>query len=170
MMTRLRTLGRRKQAQGGALQGLASGRLKYYIHDHVRLFRLQLLGSLSALDMHELDGCWKTAHSSVAGRRIQIDISNLLAADEAGRNWLAQLANTPNLDFLAAPESAGFLPAGVAMEIVSNPAATLAGSWIGRSMGALSERRRQQPGEAPSEGARAIAIDLSSSKTEISTS
>jgi hypothetical protein len=145
--------------------------LKYYIHDRVRVFRLQLLGSLTALDVRELDGCWKTAQSSVAGRRIHVDIRSLVAADESGREWLAEIANTPNLDFLAVPESAGFLPAGAALEIVSSQFIAPTGSWLTRVIEALSGRRKQQePGEVATDGAHAIALDLSSSKTEISTS
>lgn len=164
-------MNRRKQARRGALQNLEPGRLRYYIHDHVRIFRLQLLGSLTAGDIGELDGCWNTAQSSVAGRRIQVDICGLLAADEAGRDWLAHTADTPNLDFLASPESAGFLPAGAALEIVASPVNALAGNWLVRVIGTLSGRRRSpQSGQSATEGAHAIALDLSSSKTEISTS
>jgi hypothetical protein len=145
--------------------------LKYYIHDRVRVFRLQLLGSLTALDVSELDGCWKTAQSSIAGRRIHVDIRRLAAADESGREWLAHIANTPNLDFLAVPESAGFLPAGAALEIVASQPTAPRGSWPLRAIEFLSGRRKQQEsGEVATDGAHAIALDLSSSKTEISTS
>lgn len=162
---------RRKQARRGALQHLEPGRLRYYIHDHVRIFRLQLLGSLTESEVGELDGCWTTAQSSIAGRRIQVDICQLLAADESGREWLAQISNTPNLDFLASPESAGFLPAGAALEIVANPVNGSTGNWLVRVIGTLSGRRRSpQSGQSATEGAHAIALGLSSSKTEISTS
>jgi hypothetical protein len=167
----LRTISRRKRAQRGAFQNLDQGRLKYYIHDQVRLFRLQLLGSLTASDLPELEGCWKTAQSSIAGRKIQVDISQLIAADERGRAWLAQMADTPNLDFLGSPASAGLLPAGAASEIVASPAIAPSGNWLVRALEAISGKRKQQPsGETTTEGAHAIALDLSSSKTEISAS
>lgn len=162
---------RRKNAQNGELQNLEQSRLKYYIHDQVRMFRLQLLGSLTARDLPELDGCWKTAQSSIAGRRIQIDISHLLTADEAGRNWLAQTANTPNLDFLGSPGSAGLLPAEAASGIVASSAVAPTENWLVRAIETLSGRRKtSQSSEIAAEGAHAIALDLSSSKTEISTS
>ena len=100
-----------------------------------------------------------------------MDICQLLAADESGREWLAQISNTPNLDFLASPESAGFLPAGAALEIVANPVNGSTGNWLVRVIGTLSGRRRSpQSGQSATEGAHAIALGLSSSKTEISTS
>jgi hypothetical protein len=164
-------MSRRKKTQRGALQNLEERRLKYYIHDQVRIFRLQLLGALTALDIPELEGCWKTAQSSIAGRRIQVDISRLVTADDQGRIWLAKTADTPNLDFLASPESAGFLPAGAALEIVASPDVAPPGNWLVRSVERLSgKRKQQQSGETAHEGAHAIALDLSSSKTEISTS
>ena len=65
--------------------------LKYYLHDGATCFRIQLLGTLSSDDLQELSGCWRTARSSVVGRRLVIDSVNLTALDEAGRAWLEEM-------------------------------------------------------------------------------
>jgi hypothetical protein len=65
--------------------------LKYYLHDGARSFRIQLLGSLSEANVPELAGCWRTARSSVEGRRLIIDLRKLEGLDEAGRNWLQEM-------------------------------------------------------------------------------
>lgn len=65
--------------------------LKYYLHDGATSFRIQLLGSLSSADLPELSGCWRTARSSVVGRRLVIDSTSLEGLDEAGRSWLEEM-------------------------------------------------------------------------------
>ncbi|MGA7415722.1 MAG: hypothetical protein WBW33_34940 [Bryobacteraceae bacterium] len=65
--------------------------LKYYLHDGVTCFRIQLLGTLSEADLPELAGCWRTARSSVIGRRLVIDSKKLDGLDDAGRRWLAEM-------------------------------------------------------------------------------
>jgi hypothetical protein len=65
--------------------------LKYYLHDGATSFRIQLLGSLSLADLPELSGCWRTARSSVVGRRLVIDSTKLERLDEAGRSWLEEM-------------------------------------------------------------------------------
>lgn len=65
--------------------------LKYYLHDGSTSFRIQLIGNLTEADLPELSGCWRTARSSVVGRRLVIDSTKLERLDEAGRNWLAEM-------------------------------------------------------------------------------
>jgi hypothetical protein len=65
--------------------------LKYYLHDGATSFRIQLFGTLSEADLPELSGCWRTARSSVAGRRLVIDSIKLDGLDGAGRSWLEEM-------------------------------------------------------------------------------
>ncbi len=65
--------------------------LKYYLHDGATSFRIQLLGALFETDLPELAGCWRTARSSVTGRRLIIDSRKLEALDDAGRSWLEEM-------------------------------------------------------------------------------
>ena len=65
--------------------------LKYYLHDGATSFRIQLLGTLSEADLPELLGCWRTARSSVIGRRLVIDSIKLEGLDDAGRSWLEEM-------------------------------------------------------------------------------
>jgi hypothetical protein len=63
-------------------------RLNYYIHDSADSFRLQLLGSLKSEDIKELESCWNTAKTTLAGRKVVVDITELQQSDEDGRKWL----------------------------------------------------------------------------------
>lgn len=65
---------------------------KYYIHDSTGEFRLELLGELTETDVPELSGCWHTAKSTVADRKLILDLRSLKAVDEAGRQWLASMS------------------------------------------------------------------------------
>jgi len=67
-------------------------RLIYYIHDSIDSFRLQLHGSLGAEDIKELQGCWNTAKSTLAGRKLILDITGLQQIDESGNGWIAAMA------------------------------------------------------------------------------
>ena len=67
-------------------------RLNYYIHDSIDSFRLQLLGTLKSEDLKELQGCWNTAKSTMAGRELIVDVTGLQQMDESGCEWLAAMA------------------------------------------------------------------------------
>jgi hypothetical protein len=86
-------------------------RLSYYIHDNSDTFRLEMRGSLTGDHIAELEGCWKTAKPSVAGRRVLIDLRAVRVADAAGRSWLAEMARVENTEFVASPELSGDLQA-----------------------------------------------------------
>ena len=78
---------------------------KYYIHDSVDVCRLQLLGELSEHEVRDLNGCWKTARTTLDGRKLVVDIRGLRSADQAGRDWLqAMIAEGASL--LEGPASA----------------------------------------------------------------
>jgi hypothetical protein len=66
-------------------------RLVYYIHDSGESFRLQLLGILESADVKELQGCWNTAKTTLAGRKLIVDATGLQQIDESGREWLSAM-------------------------------------------------------------------------------
>lgn len=75
--------------------------LRYYMHDNVLAFRFQLIGALTndaALDLRQ---AWRTAASTIGGRPVLLDLSELSHADASGtalleswRNGGAQLVVT----------------------------------------------------------------------------
>lgn len=95
---------------------------KYYIHDSIESCRLQLLGQLSEADIPELSGCWRTAKTTLASRKLLLDLRNLSAFDDAGRQWIISMANE---GALLLPES--FLRTGMALGISSDE--TLKPGW-----------------------------------------
>jgi hypothetical protein len=69
-----------------------ASRFKYYIHDSIATCRLQLIGALSAEELPELEGCWRTAQTTLDGRQLVVDTTQLETADEAGTLWLHTMA------------------------------------------------------------------------------
>ena len=67
--------------------------LKYYIHDSNASFRLELIGNLGGGDIPELQGCWETARTTLAGRDLVIDLRAVVARDQAGIDWLRSIAD-----------------------------------------------------------------------------
>ena len=65
--------------------------LRYYLHDGADAFRFEFIGKLSAMDLRELDGCWRTAKSSVAGRKLHLDLRQITDIDDSGRQWLTEM-------------------------------------------------------------------------------
>lgn len=66
-----------------------SSLFKYYIHDSTGACRLQLLGQLTEAEIPELAGCWRTAKTILGARKLILDLQQLEATDEAGKQWLA---------------------------------------------------------------------------------
>jgi len=64
---------------------------KYYIHDSIVTLRLQLIGDLTTSDVTELNGTWETARTTLGHRTLILDLGRLHSADEAGRQWLANM-------------------------------------------------------------------------------
>jgi hypothetical protein len=66
---------------------------KYYIHDSIGACRLQLIGELTDANVSELNGCWRTAKTSLGHRKLVLDLRNLKTVDDAGTRWLAWMSS-----------------------------------------------------------------------------
>jgi ABC-type transporter Mla MlaB component len=69
-----------------------SSQFKYYIHDGIDVCRFQLIGELAEPDIAELQGCWRTAKTTLGKRKLILDLRGLNRIDEAGKKWLAAMA------------------------------------------------------------------------------
>ncbi|HEX4169696.1 MAG TPA: hypothetical protein VHZ55_29890 [Bryobacteraceae bacterium] len=67
-------------------------RFRYYIHDGITSCRLQLIGELTESDVFDLNGCWRTAKTTLGKRQLVLDLHALRSVDEAGKQWLAGIA------------------------------------------------------------------------------
>jgi hypothetical protein len=65
---------------------------KYYIHDSIGVLRLKLIGELRQADIAELNGCWRTAKTTLGKRKLVLDLESLRTVDEAGKQWLASMS------------------------------------------------------------------------------
>ena len=74
-----------------AANRVRSSSFKYYIHDGVDALRLKLIGDVNAADLPELNGCWRTARTTLGDRKLMLDLGALRAADEAARQWIASM-------------------------------------------------------------------------------
>ena len=83
---RLKALDGARNASGSAVS-----LLRYYLHDEIDAYRFEFIGKLSAMDLTELDGCWRTAKSSVAGRKLRLDLRQVTDIDNPGREWLTEM-------------------------------------------------------------------------------
>jgi hypothetical protein len=70
-----------------------SSLFRYYIHDTAEALRLELLGELTDADVPDLSGCWRTAKTTLGSRRLVLDLRALKLADDAGKQWLARMAD-----------------------------------------------------------------------------
>lgn len=70
-----------------------SSLFKYYIHDTAEALRLELLGELTELDLSDLNGCWRTAKTTLATRSLVLDLRGLKMIDDAGKQWLAGMVD-----------------------------------------------------------------------------
>ncbi|MBV8866396.1 MAG: hypothetical protein JO210_13465 [Acidobacteriaceae bacterium] len=92
--------GKEQQTLDGPERGLAkrtgslarSSYFRYYIHDGTASCRLQLLGELTEAEVPDLNGCWRTAKTTLGSRRLVLDLHALKSVDEAGKQWLAGMA------------------------------------------------------------------------------
>ena len=66
-------------------------RFKYYIHDGIDACRLQLIGALTAADLPELEGCWRTVKTTLGKRRLILDLRELITIDEAANEWVSEM-------------------------------------------------------------------------------
>jgi len=107
-----------------------SSSFKYYIHDSVAAFRLQLIGDLTAWDVTELNGTWETARTTLGRRKLVLDLSRLHSADEEGNQWLAKMKAV----------GAVFRPEGPTQPVAAETC-FIKLSLIGRVLGALRYTR-----------------------------
>lgn len=71
---------------------VGASRFRYYIHDAITACRLQLIGELTESDIDDLNGCWRTARTTLGARPLILDLHALKSVDEAGKQWLAGMA------------------------------------------------------------------------------
>jgi hypothetical protein len=74
--------------------------LSCYQHDRASSFCFKLAGALAGKDVAELEQCWIAASSTLAGRAFVVDLSELTAVDEFGRDLLSQW-HTLGAEFVA---------------------------------------------------------------------
>lgn len=72
---------------------LRSPSFKYYIHDSIDAYRLQLLGELTEAHISELKGCWRTARTTLGDRKLVLDLRGLKSVDDAGKGWLISMGS-----------------------------------------------------------------------------
>jgi len=65
------------------------GMLKITVQHSPREVRLKLEGNLVGAWVTELEDCWRSAHSSLAGRSLCVDLVAVEQVDRAGRYLLA---------------------------------------------------------------------------------
>lgn len=82
----------------------------YRIHDSAAQFRFELEGPLASGDVAELDQCWRTAASTIAGKTLVVDLTSLTAIDDSGRQLL-NCWRQAGAEFVAGPESVA-MPGG----------------------------------------------------------
>jgi len=92
----------------------------YKIHDGAAQFRFELEGALSSGDAAELDQCWRTAASSIAGKAFVVDLTALTAIDESGRQLLDRWRQS-GAEFVAGPESVAMLNGAISGECAARP-------------------------------------------------
>jgi len=80
----------------------------YKIHDGASAFRFELEGALASGDVAELDQCWHTAASTIAGKALVVDLTSLTAIDESGRQLLDRWRQA-GAEFVVGPESLAML-------------------------------------------------------------
>jgi hypothetical protein len=77
---------------GPAAARVRSSSFKYYIHDSTDALRLKLIGEFTERDVTELNGCWRTARTTIGKRKLVLDLRGLIVVDEAGKQWLAAMS------------------------------------------------------------------------------
>jgi hypothetical protein len=128
--------------------------LRYYLHDGADAFRFELIGTLSAIDLSELDGCWRTARSSVAGRKLRLDIRQLRDVDEAGRQWLTEMITERAECVVSCGFSEGLaqelgLPAMRCGSNAPRQSLTWLRRWLGASPSKPCQKPKFNPGNSP---------------------
>lgn len=124
---------------------LSGNRFRYYIHDSSSAFRFQLGGRLEGHDVTELEQCWRTARSAIGERNFMVDVSELTAADEAGRELLGRWRG---LGAQFVDNSAPAPPARLRLGLAALPALILLVLLLPLTVWAGSESAAALPGAA----------------------
>jgi len=101
----------------------------YRIHDGAAQFRFQLEGALASADVAELDQCWRTASSTIAGKAFVVDLTSLTAVDESGRQLLNRWRQV-GAEFVGGVESRAVL-AGQIDGFTVEPGKSRAAAFLG---------------------------------------
>lgn len=102
---------------------------KYYIHDTIDGYVLELSGPLTESAVSELSCCWLTAKSTLQNRKLTLDLRRVNRVDEVAKQWIASMTNE---GACALPES--FLRdavAGLPGREVSQPSTRLRRGFFG---------------------------------------
>ncbi|HVV70012.1 MAG TPA: hypothetical protein VHI52_00545 [Verrucomicrobiae bacterium] len=65
--------------------------MELYLHDSAVRFQFQLRGRLEGASVEDLEHAWSTASSVMDGKHLEVDISSLSSADDAGINLLSRM-------------------------------------------------------------------------------
>lgn len=127
-----------------------SSLFKYYIHDGTDACRFQLLGELTEADIADLEGCWRTAKTTLGNRKLVLDLRSLRCADAAGKEWVTFMV-AEGASCLALSYSKGgapLIPSPDAVPAENAPPATRFGKLIAllRAFGLTSP---ESPTQAP---------------------
>jgi hypothetical protein len=120
-------------SQNATRSPVSQSLLRYYLHDGTDAFRFELIGMLSAMDLAELDGCWRTAKSSVAGRKLRLDLRQIVEIDDSGRQWLTEML-TEGTEYVVSSGFSGDLAKELCLpSIISLPSSSQKNlSWLRR--------------------------------------
>ncbi len=108
---------------------------KYYIHDSVSTLRFQLIGDLRSANVHELNGSWDTARTTLGSRQFLIDVKQLFGTDDEGHAWLHKMKQS-GAKFL--PENYVDSRAEQSTPGLQDQAASVKLSLLGRVIGVFS--------------------------------
>lgn len=86
--------------------------LQYYMHDGPSAFRFELSGELDHQGACRLERDWRTASSTLGGRRLVVDITFVTGVDQAGRALLVSW-HRGGAHFVANREKARALAASI---------------------------------------------------------
>lgn len=115
--------------------------LQYYLHDDPDAFRMELAGSLTLATTGSVYHAWRTAMSTLNGRRALVDITFVDGADEGGRALLLHWHQNGTGIVARTPESRA-LAAGIPLETprVERPAGSFGGRVMARLRRAIGRR------------------------------
>jgi hypothetical protein len=63
----------------------------FYLHDEVEAIRFRLIGDFGGADAIDFERSWRTAASTLSGRPVIVDLSEIRSADRVGQQVLRRL-------------------------------------------------------------------------------